>query len=712
MKLKKKKKQKNLSRGQGEEGLFTYTEIAIGSVVISLVILTAIAVLRVTELGTVRQKQRQQALNLAKEKTEELKQMVNAQSSFSQVRVDIRFPPTQTPMVEPYNLYPPTTVYLEGSTFIVDPEVRFVQENLSTNAIEPVPTPGTVETPEVSNLIRVRTDVYYGPPAEFIPLPTIEWNDPGNPYYGLKQRREVYSNLVAEKFIGTREGGKIIGILQYQNCADTNFKPVTYVVELAAYQNNQKVGSALSNPNTGLFEFDNLPYGPTSVAVVAAQPVSFMNYCGQHPVTVGPSPQNVRLRLANIPVTTVRGFTVYASPTPGVLWTPEPYPTPPSQFVPAGNIFVSLDDGISKPVTSTATGAFTITNVRATPVPVPTWYVARGQGVSFSGKGFYKHDGNPVTVVLYQAPLQQAVTVWFTDWWGNPIDNGYYPVTVTAVDNLGVTTSAVAAATGSTLVGPLTVSVGNVNFSWKLNDPAPKAYQADAFSFAVTQGMTSSIPAPGFMPVGTAAGTIYGLGVFDYSVFTVEASEVGGCHEVKGIPISWSGGQTFGTFKADNIAVRCVAQNSDREQYNFTVNTGTSGDYSAQVVLREVEFNKAVTLGSGIQVLPKRAYLFVKVNFQGKPYKQGALITAQEGAGKTFPAGLGSGFVVSRYFSTATTGGGEAKFPLELYSNPVTYTVHARIVNPATQAVSIQNATVILDNTHTFNAPQSQTFNF
>src|SRR5690242_193649 len=155
-----------------QEGMLTFAEVAIGTVIIALLIVVAVTTLKVTEKGTVNQKQRQEALNLAKAKAEEIKSYLTSQN-WDNIKVEVRFPPTQTPVVNPYDSYAPTTVKLGKNLYILDPEVRYVN-NSGANQIQYVPTPGAVETPEISDLVRIRVDAYYGKAEEFVPLPTAE----------------------------------------------------------------------------------------------------------------------------------------------------------------------------------------------------------------------------------------------------------------------------------------------------------------------------------------------------------------------------------------------------------------------------------------------------------------------------------------------------------------------------------------------------------
>jgi len=106
-----------------QEGLLTFAEIAVGSLIIALLLVVGVVTLRVTEKGTVAQKKSQQALNLAKAKAEELKSFMGSQN-WDRMKVDVRFPATQTPAVNSYNSYAPTTVTLGKNTFIMDPDVR------------------------------------------------------------------------------------------------------------------------------------------------------------------------------------------------------------------------------------------------------------------------------------------------------------------------------------------------------------------------------------------------------------------------------------------------------------------------------------------------------------------------------------------------------------------------------------------------------------
>jgi len=121
--------------------MLTLSEVVIGMLIIAILITAGLVVFRNTETGTISQKKKEQALDLAKQKSEEVKAYLNT-LPWDNIKADVRFPPTQTPVVAPYNSYPPVTITLGKNTFIVSTEVRYIF-NSSTSQLSFIPTPGT-----------------------------------------------------------------------------------------------------------------------------------------------------------------------------------------------------------------------------------------------------------------------------------------------------------------------------------------------------------------------------------------------------------------------------------------------------------------------------------------------------------------------------------------------------------------------------------------
>src|SRR5579859_2257055 len=163
----------NSGKTVNESGVFSLTEIVIGMLVIGILLIAGLMIFRVTESGTIHQYQQEEALSLAKQKAEEVKSLINGAQSWDNIKVDVRFPPTQTPVVPSYNYYPPVTVTMGKSTYILSTEVRYVY-NLSAAKLSYLPTPGTYQTPEIGSMVRIRTDAYYDDPKMFIPIATVE----------------------------------------------------------------------------------------------------------------------------------------------------------------------------------------------------------------------------------------------------------------------------------------------------------------------------------------------------------------------------------------------------------------------------------------------------------------------------------------------------------------------------------------------------------
>src|SRR5258708_18957389 len=63
-----------------EKGMVSLTEAMIASLIVALLLGAGVYALRITERGTISQKRREQAYNLAKSKTEEIKAYINAQN--------------------------------------------------------------------------------------------------------------------------------------------------------------------------------------------------------------------------------------------------------------------------------------------------------------------------------------------------------------------------------------------------------------------------------------------------------------------------------------------------------------------------------------------------------------------------------------------------------------------------------------------------------
>jgi hypothetical protein len=680
--------------------MLTFMEVSVGAAIVALLILVAITVFRVTEKGTIQQKKLLQSQNLAKEKVEEIKSYINS-TNWESVRVDSRFP-AGTPSPTPYANYPPVTIRVENSEYIVDPEVRYVREDVASQQIVPVNTPGTVETPEYSDMLRLRTDVYFGPKNEFVPVPTLE---AAGPNYS-RRNRVVVENIVSRKTAQAEGTGIVNGIVQLNNCGVGSPVPPTSAVEVAAYRGNQKLAFTQASTINGAFQFDALPEGPVSIAVASSQAVTWAGYCGTHPVTVdATTPRYVVIRVSPLPVRNITGYAFTLNP----LWTPNPMSpsvTPVVTLVPATNVQVSVDDGISRPVNTGAGNFFLVPNVRSTPVPVPTWYTVSGQNTQFSGKGYYQQDGQPVTILLYDSVLTQAVTVLFHDVFGNNVPAAYFPVTCLVTHGGAPVTVAMPTYTNSFWV---TVNAGPVTFRFTYKDPGPiLAYLPYTGTGVVTMGQADHIYLYGIQPVGTGAGTIMGLGNFPYEQFRLVAEHVYDVADVPNIPVSHTAGATFGTFWFNSFPATIGAP----WQYTLRLDTDQGTDYATDQPLISINQDMATTLVSQMYVRRKNAYVLVRVSKGGGPYPYGALVQCAEGAGVTVPDVLGAGSPAQRYFSTTTTGSGQSLFPVQLYSDPVTYAMKVRIVDPATLQMSVTEFSRAVSATHTYESPLTVTVNF
>ena len=705
-----------------EKGLLTFAEIAVGTLIIALLIVVAVSTLRVTEKGTISQKMRQQALNLAKARAEELKSYIGSQN-WDNIQVDVRFPPTQTPAVASYRGYAPQTVTLGLNTFIVDPEVRYVNSD-STNQIVLIPTPGTVGTPEISDMVRVRVDSYYGPVSEFIPLPTAEIQGP-------LMNRMVYSNIVAHNVIAVGGVGQISGYV-YINC--NSAQPVTNTsVEVGLYVGVQKLQSALTD-NYGFFSFTSVPAGVMSLQVVSCpgyQPVAgyACNFTNPVTLTAGNSLNNLWLGVTPLTVQAYYGVVMNSAPLvfPVIPTSPTPTPNPLMTPVPLSGAIVFADDGNSLPVTSSASGAYTITQVRATPVATHLYDTLEADSWATTQMGKNYNVGTGMTTgnyvsggVQYIGPITifinstiantQPVTFYIKDEQGGNLTGSYYPVTLSVQDGSASPPSTIITASGAS--GPFVLNVHQgapiVNVDLK-NNTSPPAWVTYHQPVNVDASLTSPVTLPNYA-VGSAAGTIAGMGAgFDYTLFTIRARDDQG-QFVYNIPVVYDGASTFGTFSYQYL--RTPLNVGGDLIYNFTADGG--GDYTSTTETKDIQKGTTRNLDNTILVTPLNVYANVTVTKGGPAYPYGAWISAQPGSlAAPVTSGMGNGYSVTNYFSTVTKGDGTGQVQVQLVSgSSTTYTFFAQIVDPTTYALSTKAVTVTMTNAYNFANPKPITFTF
>jgi hypothetical protein len=725
---------------QGEEGLLSLTELVVGSLVIVLLLVTAIMTLRVTQQGTVENKKKQQAMDLAKGMEEQLKEYMTNQN-WNNLKVDVRFPATQTPAVAPYNSYAPTTVTEGNNKFILDPEVRYVFSD-SSNQTQFIPTPGNASTPEVGNLIRIRVDCFYGPLAEYIPLPTAE-------PVSQMANREVYTNYLANKTIYVNTTGLISGYVEINCSAST---PSGQGVVVGLFQGAALLKSVVTDLNS-YFEFDNVPQGIYYVETTSSpgyDPVAGYGCAGTNePMTLtgGTNLTSQNLGIQPIPVVNYWGYVVESTPSnitpvPPSFATITPIITPPA--APVSGVVVFNNDGNSAPTTTTASGAYTITQVRATPVAGKTPYYDTLEGdysiaaTPIMGQNYnyelpsqaYLTTVNagstyigPITIFL-TSPIGNTMSTTFISLdadTGSAVASTCYPMTIKAADGT-------AAPPAVTLTSPVTVGIMNVakgapNVSVNLANNNPPYYLPFNQSLVVDNSVTAPLTLLNFA-VGQAAGTICGMGAsFDYTQFTVTAKDSATGQYVYQLPVVYDGVSTFGTFNysymrtPESPVVGGGPVGSSQDDYVFSANSGDN--FSSTQILQTVYQGKSTTLTNPIVITALNVYLYTKVTYNsGTAYPYGAWISAvMVPAGQTpqpVPtAGQGSGTAVNDYFSATTQGDGTANIQVQLSAGVSTlYEVTAQITNPTSFAVTQKTQAVTVGVGSTQASPTTLTFSF
>ncbi len=706
-------RKKRWIRRDGQEGMLTFAELAIASVIVSLLMLVAVSTMKITERGTLEQKRRQQALSMAKERAESVKNSIYT-GDWNNVKVDQRFPPV-TPADTPYNNYPPVTLRAENSRFIIDTEVRYVKADSGTTLVY-VPTPETDATPETGDLLRIRTDVFYGKPAEWVPLPTLEARGES------PRQRGIYSNLVNRRRADPTGTDIISGAVSVYTAMGMPISRAVSV-EVAAYEGSNKIASSVTDSN-GIFQLTDLPPGifilsvtsapGYSIPLLANQPLNFSN-----PVTIPAQAAGSKfLKVNPLVVTGIVGSVFYSTPaiTPSV--TPMPVPT----FVlPAAGVVVSADDGNSDPVTTWASGGFAIFNVRRTPEPDPaaTYTVRAFDGANYGTGYFNPAAPAPVTLFICQpVTTNMSVTLSVLDEKGMLLNASYYPITIDIQDDTA-TDKKYTLQNINTPSIPAGISYGSGGFkaSVSMKDAPPPDFQNFKDYVGVDPTVTPVLPVT-FVSyaVGTAAGKLYGLGNFAYdSGFQVVASDVSGTFPSVDIPVTHTSGMTYGGFRWETLRIGEVGANVKSRQWTFSIKSNT-GEFSSNQLTTWVVHGQAVTLPDpGLLVTPRFAHMSVVVRRSGVAYTMGAFIAAIAGAGVTLPGGLGSGYAVSNYFSTATDGSGVADLKVALvnpYPTPSIYTVHARIVDPVTAAPLTLSQGATLNSSHDAGHPLTLTYSF
>jgi hypothetical protein len=609
------------------------------------------------------------------------------------------------------------------NTFIVDPEVRYVSAD-STNQIVLLPTPGAVGTPEISDMVRVRVDSYYGPLKEFVPLPTAE-------IQGNLKNRMVYSNIVAHNVINVGGVGQVSGYV-YINC-NSGQPVVSTDIEVGLYVGVQKLQSALTD-DYGYFSFTSVPAGVMNLQIVSCpgyQPVAGYACNFTNPITLvaGNSLNNLWLGVTPLTVQAYYGVVVQSTPvfTPVIPTSPTPTPNATMVTNAVANAIVFADDGNSLPVTSTASGAYTITQIRATPVsthPYDTieadswattqmgknYNVGTGMTTGNFTSGGVQYIG-PITIYVNSAIANtQPVTFYIKDEVGGSLGGTYYPVTLSVQDGSASPPSTIITASGAS--GPFVLNVHQgapiVNVDLK-NNTSPPAWVTYHQPINVDASLTSAVTLPNYA-VGSAAGTISGMGAgFDYTLFTVRARDDQG-QFVYNVPVVYDGASTFGTFSYNYL--RTPLNVGGDLIYNFTADGG--GDYSSTLETKDIRQGQTRSLDNSILVTPLNVYASVTVTRGGPAYPYGAWISAQPGSLAAPPTtGMGSGYTVSNYFSTVTRGDGTAQLQVQLVSGGSTvYTFFAQIVDPTTYALSTKAVTVTMTNAYNFANPKPVTFSF
>lgn len=697
-----------------QRGMLTFVELAVASVIVSLLMLTAVSVMKITNTGTLQQKRRQQAQNMAKEKAEEIKNTIYT-GNWNNVLVDERFPMGQT-VASPYNSYPPTTIYLENTRFVLDPEVRYVDATNPTT-IRYIPTPASAETPEWGDMLRIRVDAYYGKTDEWVPLPTLEAGQ--RPL----RNREVYTNLVNRRRADTAGTELIQGAVSLYSTAGVPLG-VARNVEVSAYDGANKIKTAITD-NNGIYQLADLPPGRFTVLVDTApgyqlpppanQPLNFTNPVTLPAQSLGPKFLKVNpLSAINIP-----GIVVYTTPavTPSVTPLPVFVAT-----IPVSQAVVYATDGNSRPTTAIA-GWFDIVNAKRTPEPNPVaTYTVFAYDGQFSGRGYFDPAApQPVTIYMNE-PVTNNIPVTFrvVEDTGNLLANLFYPITLT-IDDDTLTDKVIVATSQSSWGGVLPATIacasGGANMVVRINDPLWPNYQNTSGFITVDSAAATTAPLTlRSYAVGTACGKIYGLGnTDDYTQFQVVASDVSGTYPSVDIPVTHTAGATFGGFRWGYLRIGDVGPGVKSRNYNFEIRS-SSGDYNSTNATAYVIHGRSVTLPEpGLLLVPRRAYLYVNVRKGGSAYGQGAFVGAIAGASQPLPAGMGLGYSSSNLYTTATSGQGTALLRVALvntYPTPTTYTVHTRIIDPVTGLPVTQATTAAVSTVHSASSPLTLNVNF
>lgn len=702
-------------------------EVAVGTVVIALLLVVAVVTLRVTEKGTINQKQRQQAMDLAKARSEELKSYLSSQS-WGNMQVDVRFPATQTPAVNSYGSYAPTTVTLGKNQYVLDPEVRYVMNDASNN-LQYIPTPGNALTPEIGDLVRVRMDCFYGPLNQFVPLPTAE-------AVNNVLNRVVYTNLISNKVIKVGGVGSIWGYIFGGTSGCDPSQPVQGV-EVGLFQGVQMVTNVVTDQN-GKYEFDNVTQGTYFIQTVSSPGYSPVGSCGfTEPVTLtgGSNLANQNLGVKPLPVWNYYGVVVYT--TPVVTTVPATSPTPVLPVLTAvatvANALVFADDGNSSPVTTNGSGAYTITQVRSTPVAGHSYDTIEGDDLAAAtprmgrnynvGPNMYpqSYSGGqtylgPITIFVNSliTNTQPATFVILDGDTLGAISSSYYSVTVNVADGSPAPPSTILSS-GVTAI--LNVHQGAPNVTLGLSGNPGTAPGYSPFNGAVT--VDASVTAPITLlsyAVGSMAGTVAGMGAsFNYAQFKVRAVDDSGQYTYD-IPVSYDGASTFGTFNYHYLRTPLESPFNGDINYNF--NAEGSGDYTSTQLAQDARQKQLHTLDGPLLVSLLNVYMAVTVTQYGGAYPYGSWISAQMVPSGTTPAALptpgqGSGFGVSNYFSGVTKGDGTAFVQVQLSAGaPTTYVVTSQIVDPNTYALSSKSTTLTMGVTNTFASPKGVSFGF
>ena len=718
-----------------EEGFLSMAEVAIGTLVISLLLVTAVLTLRVTERGTVSDKKRQDALDLAKGKAEDMKSYLGGET-WGNMIIDQRFPPTQTPMVTSYNAYSPQTITMGKNQYILKPEVRYVYSD-ATSLLQYVPTPGTAATPEYGDMVRIRVDAYYGPVSEWVPLPTAE-------AVSNTANRMVYTNLLTNKIFDVSSTNSINGHVYGGSnpCPGFNPEPVGIGgVVVGIFEGAEQIQTAITD-SSGFFQFQSVPVGTYYIEIVSEpgyDPINGFSCNYPEPVTISSTQGVTDIWLGSTPIQVWNyyGVVAYAPGVPQPL-TPTPVivsPTP--TIVPVPNAIVFSNDGNSLPVTASSSGAYTITGVRSTPVAghsydriqanvaSPTPVMAENfnctncpppgtvfQSFSIGSATFV----GPITLFVNSAIANtMPVTFVILDNDGPAvIPSAFYPITLKVADG-SASPPAVTLTSPSTSV-TLNVQMGAPFVTVNLkNNASTIGFTTFSQAINVDASVTMPVTLDNF-EVGSCAGTVAGMGAsFDYTQFKVLAQDTNGQYTYQ-IPVSYDGASTFGTFNYTSFRTPNISPYNRVPVYTFSINSG--GNYSSTQEDQAVSWDGAVTLASPLELTALNVYMAVTVTQKGTAYPYGSWVSAQMWPSGTAPSappttGLGNGFATNFYYSGLTKGDGTCQIQVELdKGGATTYTVTAQIVDPTSYAVTQQAQTLTVPVTASYAYPQGVSFNF